>query len=173
MSSLHYGGERIGHWGQGNNWLIRIVIKGGHSPFRTELSLRPFLRRRGVLMLYQRRREKNLVKNGEWEKETFCSAKAETLYLLKTMAAVSRLWCRPASQGNWVSLLRVVQNVLHAGQGAAITHGVVEEWCLCVPSHDRSVLRRPARTATRAVLHVPWLMSATRPRGLELAEFFP
>lgn len=59
------------------------------------------------------------------------------------------------------------------GQGAVITHGIVEEWCLCVPSHDRPVLRRPAKTASRTVLLVPWLMSAARPQGLQLAELFP
>lgn len=87
-------------WGRGNKWLIHIVIKRGHSSFRTEISLCPFLRRRGVLTPYQKRGEKHLVKNGEWEKETFCSVKAKTLYLLKTMAAIRRLWCHLTSQGN-------------------------------------------------------------------------
>lgn len=98
MFSLHYG----------DFWAVRghLTDPGpysnnkGHSSCRTEISLCPFLRRREVLTLCQKERKKNLVKKGDWEKETFCSAKIKTLYLLQTMVAIRRLQCRLPSQGN-------------------------------------------------------------------------
>lgn len=86
--------------------------------------------------LFIKRRKKNLVRNGEWEKETCCSTKLKTLYLLKKMVAIRRLWCSIAGQGNLGFFACHCTECARCGPGRCNQHGAVEEWCLCAPSRD-------------------------------------
>ena len=91
------------------------------------------------------------------EKETFCSTKLKTLYLLKTMEAIRWLWCDIAGQGSLGFFAHHCTECARCGPGRCNQHGAVEEWCLCAPSRDRPA-EAPCQDCRGNCSCGPWLI---------------
>lgn len=161
---LGSGGHLTDPWSYGD--------KKGHSAFRTEISYVLF-KAEGRYQYPTKREGKRIFQKWRMRKRNILCSQIKDSVSTKNIGGYKKTGVAWQAKAIWVSLHIIVQNVLLAGQCAIIKHGIVEEWCLCAPSHDQSALRRAAKTATRTVLHVPWLIAKRRQRVCGLWSIFP